>query len=70
MIKKFPIHPANPERICWGCDKYCSIDSMACANERSPHPEELFGEDWLEWGQDKLSDSSTDTKTVAPREPK
>jgi hypothetical protein len=50
MKKKFPVHPANPERICWGCDMYCSVDSMACANERSPHPSELFGEDWLDWG--------------------
>ncbi|MDU8023859.1 MAG: DUF3079 domain-containing protein, partial [Neisseria sp.] len=23
MAKKFPIFPKNPERICWGCDKYC-----------------------------------------------
>ncbi|MBS0174921.1 MAG: DUF3079 domain-containing protein, partial [Nitrospira sp.] len=23
MAKKFPLHPKNPERICWGCDKYC-----------------------------------------------
>ena len=53
MTKKFPIHPAKPERLCWGCDQYCSIDSMACSNERSPHPVELFGEDWLEWGDNK-----------------
>lgn len=54
MTKKFPIHPAKPERLCWGCDQYCSIDSMACSNERSPHPVELFGEDWFEWGDNKL----------------
>lgn len=54
MNKKFPIHPAKPERLCWGCDQYCSIDSMACSNERSPHPVELFGEDWLEWGDNRL----------------
>jgi hypothetical protein len=48
-MKKFPIHPKNPERICWGCDTYCAVNSMACANERSPHPSELFGEDWLDW---------------------
>ncbi|MHB8948115.1 MAG: DUF3079 domain-containing protein [Rhodoferax sp.] len=53
MSKKFPIHPAKPEKLCWGCDQYCSIDSMACSNERSPHPVELFGEDWLEWGDNK-----------------
>ena len=52
MVKKFPIHPKNPERICWGCDKYCPADSLACGNgsERTQHPVELFGEDGYEWG--------------------
>lgn len=54
MSKMFPIQPANPHRICWGCDKYCHVDSMACANERSPHPIELFGEDWMAWGDRQL----------------
>ncbi|GGC06456.1 DUF3079 domain-containing protein [Pseudoduganella buxea] len=50
MAKKFPIVPAHPERICWGCDKYCPIDALACGNgsDRTQHPAELFGEDWLE----------------------
>jgi hypothetical protein len=54
MAKKFPIHPANPHRVCWGCDKYCPSDSMACGNGsvRTQHPVELFGEDWAEWGLD------------------
>ena len=54
MTKKFPLHPANPERICWGCDLYCAADSMKCGNgsERTPHPFELFGEDWHDWGHD------------------
>ena len=49
--KRFPILPARPERICWGCDKYCAADSMACGNgsDRTPHPAELFGDDWYEW---------------------
>lgn len=55
MAKKFPLHPANPERICWGCDQFCAITSMACANERSPHPSELFGDDWLAWGEQQLA---------------
>ena len=55
MSKIFPIHPTNPHRICWGCDKYCSVDAMACANERSPHPAELFGDDWLAWGDEQLA---------------
>jgi len=52
MAKKFPIHPKHPERLCWGCDKYCPADSLACGNgsERTQHPVELFGDDWYEWG--------------------
>ena len=52
MAKKFPIHPVHPERICWGCDKYCPADSMSCGNgaDRTQHPSELWGDDWAEWG--------------------
>ena len=52
MAKKFPIKPAHPERICWGCDKYCPADAMQCGNGTiaTPHPSELFGDDWMEWG--------------------
>ncbi|UUZ54279.1 DUF3079 domain-containing protein [Massilia sp. H-1] len=51
MTKKFPVIPLHPERICWGCDKYCPADSLACGNgsERVQHPCELFGDDWAEW---------------------
>ena len=51
MAKKFPIHPKNPERLCWGCDLYCAASSMACGNgaDRTAHPAELFGDDWIEW---------------------
>lgn len=49
MARHFPIHPANPQRICWGCDKYCAADSMACSAERTPHLAELFGDDWQDW---------------------
>ncbi len=54
MSKKIPIHPAHPERLCWGCDRYCPADSLACGNgsERCPHPAELFGNDWMEWHQE------------------
>jgi hypothetical protein len=47
----FPEHPAHPERICWGCDKRCPASELACGNGtiRTPHPVELFGDDWLEW---------------------
>lgn len=59
MAKKFPIHPAHPERICWGCDKYCPVDSMCCGNgsDRAQHPVELFGDDWLEFGNEKADPS-------------
>jgi hypothetical protein len=52
MAKKFPLHPKHPERICWGCDKYCASDKLACGNGsgRTQHPLELLGDDWLEHG--------------------
>ncbi|MDR1935683.1 MAG: DUF3079 domain-containing protein [Candidatus Accumulibacter sp.] len=52
MAKKFPLHPSHPERICWGCDKYCPVDSLGCGNgsDRTQHPVELLGEDWYAWG--------------------
>lgn len=54
MAKRFPLNPSNPHRICWGCDRYCAADSMACGNGsvRAQHPAELFGDDWHEWGLD------------------
>lgn len=54
-MAKIALHPKHPEKICWGCDKYCPADSLACGNGtiRTPHPAELFGEDWLEWGQER-----------------
>ena len=54
-MAKIPNLPANPERICWGCNKYCPADDLACGNGtvRTPHPCELFGEDWLEWSLDE-----------------
>jgi len=62
MAKKFPIKPVHPERICWGCDKYCPVDALACGNgsDRTQHPVELFGEDWeepiLPFDKDKPAD--------------
>lgn len=59
MAKKFPIIPLHPERVCWGCDKYCPADSLACGNgsERTQHPSELFGPDWMEWQSPQLQKS-------------
>ena len=53
MAKPFPLNPKHPERICWGCDKYCATDALACGNGsgRTQHPAELQGEDWyVAWG--------------------
>lgn len=43
--------PRHPERVCWGCARYCPADDLACGNGtiRTPHPIEIFGQDWLEW---------------------
>ena len=48
MAKKFPLLPAQPQRVCWGCDLYCPSQDLRCGNGsvRTPHPSELFGEDW------------------------
>ena len=48
MAKKFPLQPAHPERICWGCDRYCPAESLACGNgaDRTQHPSEVWGDDW------------------------
>ena len=45
------LRPAHPDRVCWGCEKLCSADSLACGNGtiRTLHPLELFGDDWAEW---------------------
>jgi len=60
MAKKFPIAPKHPERICWGCDKYCSADDLQCGNgcERIQHPIEMDGAEWYKKGDwsDLLSD--------------
>ncbi|NER61300.1 DUF3079 domain-containing protein [Pseudomonas sp. MAFF212428] len=55
MAKPFPTAPNHPERICWGCDRYCAAKALACGNgaDRTMHPAEMFGDDWAqpgEWG--------------------
>jgi len=53
MIRRIPARPAHPERICWGCDRYCAANDLRCGNgkERAPHPIETFGPDWMEFVQ-------------------
>jgi hypothetical protein len=71
MAKIFPIMPAHPERICWGCDLYCPADDMACGNgsSRTQHPSELFGEGWQDWGlnaNDKKQDAGHTGAAAGP----
>lgn len=67
-VKKFPKAPAHPERVCWGCDLYCPVGDMRCGNgsDRTPHPAELFGDDWADWGQDGAQGAKTPASGAAP----
>lgn len=63
MAKPFALNPKHPERICWGCDRYCAANALACGNgaERTLHPAEMFGEDWhlpADWGLDAPADAA------------
>ena len=50
-----PLLPKHPDRVCWGCDKYCPSEQLTCGNGsiRTLHPVELFGDDWFEWFERK-----------------
>lgn len=52
-MKKNVLDPVHPERICWGCERYCRADDLVCGNGsiRTQHPSELFGKDWREWAE-------------------
>jgi hypothetical protein len=60
---KVALHPKHPERICWGCEKYCPADDLRCGNGtiRTQHPIELFGEDWLDWAYDSQPELAATT---------
>lgn len=71
MAKRFPIKPQHPERVCWGCDGYCPTDSLMCGNgsERTQHPVELFGDDWMAFGLDSPEAGAAEddgTSAVSP----
>jgi len=73
--QKFPLHPRHPERICWGCDKYCPAHDLMCANGsgRTEHPCEALGPDWyLEggWAETFADASVPDPSANAPELPK
>ncbi|RQH01637.1 DUF3079 domain-containing protein [Paraburkholderia dinghuensis] len=67
MARVFPIYPTHPERICWGCDRYCAADALSCGNGsgRTPHPIEMLGEDWLEYGDWGIEAPSLAAATAA-----
>ena len=67
MGRRFPLHPAHPERVCWGCERYCAADSMRCGNgsERSQHPCELLGDDWIDFGLDAQRGADSGADAVA-----
>ena len=70
VAKTFPLHPKHPERICWGCDKYCSVDALGCGNGsgRTQHPIELLGDDWYtygDWGIDPEDPATPGKKKAA-----
>ena len=71
-MARLPLRPAHPESICWGCDRYCPATDLGCANGsiRTPHPCELFGDDWYEWTLDRQpADAVTGTPEPQPGAP-
>ena len=68
---RIALHPAHPERICWGCDKYCPAEDLACGNGtiRTVRPAELFGDDWLDWEQHRLAAVSRPAEIPPRRSP-
>lgn len=71
MAKKFPLQPKHPERICWGCDRYCPADDLGCGNGsgRTQHPAELLGEDWYQWGDWGLEETSGESRQATDGTP-
>jgi hypothetical protein len=65
-MPRIPLNPPHPERVCWGCDKYCPADDLACGNGtiRTLHPVELFGEDWLIWADGRAVTSPEEVHVV------
>ena len=70
MVRRIPIHPGHPERICWGCEQYCPANDMRCGNgtDRTQHPIETFGPDWTEFVLPSEGDSSDEETTNRPAE--
>lgn len=62
------MYPTRPERVCWGCERLCPANDLACGNgsERTPHPIELFGEDWAEFAEENAAAADL-APSAAPR---
>ena len=67
-MKKSVFDPRHPERVCWGCERYCRADDLACGNGsiRTQHPSELFGPDWQQWADER--GDAADRKKSGDRE--
>lgn len=70
-MKPIPLLPRHPERICWGCDLYCPAGDLRCGNGtiRTPHPVELFGDDWLAGEREERQAAETSGNAPAVEEP-
>lgn len=64
-MRRYPLRPGHPERVCWGCEKLCPADDMRCGNgtDRAQHPIELWGEDWMSVGLDAPSAPGADRQS-------
>jgi hypothetical protein len=42
--------PGKPRQNCWGCGNHCPSHQRRCegVTPRTPHPSEVWGEDWAE----------------------
>jgi len=73
MVRRIPERPAHPERICWGCDRYCAANDLRCGNgkERTQHPIETFGPDWIQFilpsGEDSTSHADASAESARIR---
>lgn len=68
-MKPAPLRPSSPERICWGCDRYCPAHDLGCGGGtiRTPHPIEMFGEEWAT-EQESAEAANTAAEDVSPAE--
>lgn len=61
-MKDALMYPKHPERICWGCGRYCPANDLACRAERVQHPIEPFG-------CDEECEAAPDREDIATRKP-